>query len=651
MYRRQTSSSFAGSPALAGATGERAQQPQRRPPSMPQKGALIGDCLDTTWQEQIVAFGQDLQGLLALVALRQSEFNCLNLATALHRIASIRGGSCDQARCPVLLSRVEQMLDERPDTFRAQSLANMCWALARLQWPCRAVLDKVCAAACRQLPKFKSAELSMVLWGIASSPSATSATRLAAAQAVASEVQRRGAGAFDAQSLATIAYASGIVTMQDSDPLWVALGTGSEDRVKEFSHRQLANLVWAFATVVATDGVKLFGRVEEAVRMNDLAPIDLSLVAWSFAKLDLGGDAFYDDVAAAVLEKEHLLDTSDARNVAVLIYALALAGQARNHDAAFRALAAAVSRRPGDFVVQGLTNAIWGYATASYAESDWFTTVGCELLRRHSSEFEPLDVANCLWAFAAVSHSGAAVVEKLKGLGWSILPEFTAQNLAISLWSFAVLEVRDEAFFERAGDLLVQSKLHECKTQELNNTLWAAATASVRLPWLFIKVSSRALELGLQDFKSHELSIMMWSHGMAGVCNHEFFDAVLEELSVRRGLGSCSPREVANTAWAYSTIIGCSSIPWLAAVALYSCQRISEFDMQCIGNVLWSFATVGVFCTPVFDAACGEMAGRLEASTGTSEGFSSEAMANVAQVLSAAHATRCRICRQLEGWS
>ena len=54
------------------------------------------------------------------------------------------------------------------------------------------------------------------------------------------------------------------------------------------------------------------------------------------------------------------------------------------------------------------------------------------------------------------------------------------------------------------------------------------------------------------------------------------------------GIASCTPREVANSAWAYSTIIGLAHAPWLTAVSSHACERIAEFDMQCVGNVLWS---------------------------------------------------------------
>lgn len=352
-------------------------------------------------------------------------------------------------------------------------------------------------------------------------------------------------------------------------------------------------------------------------------------------------------MAGAITDNPRLWRGSDTRNIATTLYSFALAERAIEQDSAFRLLATITSQRTSEFSVQGLTNAVWSYATASYAEVGWFAPVSAELLQRCLEEFEALDVANCLWSFAAVAFgraggddTGQSGVKRLREIGMRLLPFFTAQNLAISMWSLAVLEVRDVSFFEQAADSLGK-RLPDCKSQELNNALWACATASVRLPWLFIKVSNQALSIGLSDFKTHELSIMMWAHGMAGVCNHNFFDAVIEELLEHRGIESCSPREVANTAWAYSTIIGRCHVPWLRAVASFSTHRVREFDLQCIGNVVWAFASVLACSSSFFTAACLETAERCRA-------LSSDFVAhNVAQVLSAAHAAGTAAAEQL----
>ena len=591
---------------------------------------LVGDTLEVTYQERLTGFGPDqMHELVELIESKHTQFSALSLCTALHRLASNPACTLQLERFSGLVSTLEAELRTRPDRFRAQSIANSCWAVAKLYWKKSGLLEALLETAVSRIEEFKGQELSLLLWSMATGSSKTSHVEDAANASVC-EFLRRGSSAFDAQSTATVAYAAGALVLSH-EPLWEVLGTGSATRVSEFSDRQLANLLWGFATVSYTDCEVVFQRVASDAPIATLAPIDLSLVAWSLAKVSHKDKHFYDQVADAIVAKQAEWRHSDTRNIATLLYSLALSEQAISHDSAFRELATAVRSRASEFSVQGLTNAVWAYATACYTEELWFRIVAKEVSLRKKDEFEPLDVANTLWAFAAVLHHDN-VISFLTSLGKGMIWQMSGQNVAIAVWSLASLELRGESFFHQAADPFVQ-RLSECKAQELNNMLWAYATACVRLPWLFLKSANHALTLGLTEFKTHELSIMLWAHGTAGVCNHTFFNEVVDEILGGRGIESCAPREIANAAWAYSTIIGRCHLPWMTAVAAYSQNHIREFDMQGIGNVLWSFANVAIHSERLLRVACEETSRRC------ASGHRDEAAHNAAQVLSAVQAT------------
>eukprot|EP00438_Fugacium_kawagutii_P024197 Skav213519 [mRNA] locus=scaffold656:165825:168425:+ [translate_table: standard] len=576
--------------------------------------------------------------LVDLIEARHTQFGALSLCTALHRLATVNLSLGVEHRCSGLISTLETELRSQPDRFRAQSIANACWAVAKLQFA-KPLFQALLENAARRIQQFKGQELSLLLWSMATC-NETKVLQGAfedAKHEIIREFLERGSSAFDAQSTATIAYSAGALLVSH-EPLWEAIGTGSANRVSEFSDRQLANLVWGFATVSYTDCKVVFERVAKEAPIPTLAPIDLSLVAWSLAKVSHGEKEFYDEVAAAIVAKHDDWKRSDTRNIATLLYSLALSEQAVSHESAFHELAVAVCQRTREFSVQGLTNSVWAYATACFSDQLWFNLVAQEVILRREDEFEALDVANTLWAFAAVLHHDSTVISRLTTLGKAMLPEMSAQNLAITAWSLAALEMRDVSFFKQAADPFVR-RLQECKAQELNNMLWAYATVNVRLPWLFLKSANHARNLGLAEFKTHELSIMLWAHGTAGVCNHDFFDEVVEEILSGRGIDSCAPREIANSAWAYSTIIGRCHLPWMTAVAAYSRSHVHEFDMQGIGNILWSFANVATYSEALLHEACQETARRCHRD---------EASHNVAQVLSAMQAASCREVRLCE---
>lgn len=602
------------------------------------QGQLIGDSLEVTYQERLTGFGpHQVSELVELIEARHTQFSALSLCTALHRLATGSLSSLGKVehRCAGLISTLETQLRLQPDRFRAQSIANACWAVAKLPWA-KPLLPVLLETAARRMQQFKGQELSLLLWSMATSESKMQGAVADATNGIVQEFLERGSSAFDAQSTATVAYSAGALLVTH-EPLWDAIGTGSASRVSEFSDRQLANLVWGFATVSYADCTVVFERVAKEAPIATLAPIDLSLVAWSLAKVSQGEQDFYDQVADAIVAKHEAWKYSDTRNIATLLYSLALAEQAVSHQSAFHELAMAVCQRTKEFSVQGLTNAVWAYSTACYMEERWFNIVGKEVVQRRDDEFEPLDVANTLWAFAAVLHHDSNVISRLTSLGKVMMSELSAQNLAITAWSLAALETRDVSFFKQAADPFVL-RLQECKAQELNNMLWAYATVNFRLPWLFLKSANHAISLGLAEFKTHELSIMLWAHGTAGVCNHEFFDQVVDEILGGRGIHSCAPREIANSAWAYSTIIGRCHVPWMTAVAQYSRSHVNEFDMQGIGNILWSFANVSTYSEALLHEACEETARRCH---------KDEASHNVAQVLSAMQAAglqEVRLC-------
>ena len=257
------------------------------------QGQLIGDSLEVTYQERLTGFGpHQVSELVELIEARHTQFSALSLCTALHRLATGSLSSLGKVehRCAGLISTLETQLRLQPDRFRAQSIANACWAVAKLPWA-KPLLPVLLETAARRMQQFKGQELSLLLWSMATSESKMQGAVADATNGIVQEFLERGSSAFDAQSTATVAYSAGALLVTH-EPLWDAIGTGSASRVSEFSDRQLANLVWGFATVSYADCTVVFERVAKEAPIATLAPIDLSLVAWSLAKVSQGEQDF-----------------------------------------------------------------------------------------------------------------------------------------------------------------------------------------------------------------------------------------------------------------------------------------------------------------------------------------------------------------------
>eukprot|EP00971_Amphidinium_carterae_P096801 1916048-Amphidinium_carterae.1 len=159
----------------------------------------------------------------------------------------------------------------------------------------------------------------------------------------------RGCDQFDAQSVATIAYSAALACLSEASTVWAKIAATSIPRLADFSDRQLANLLWAYAKIATTDGEAFVDAIDVDLqkRLPPLAPIDLSLITWSVAKLARGSEAFYREAAASSLSTGHNWSNSDARNIVTLLYAFVASEHAAEHDAVIQRLSTmSLSRLP-----------------------------------------------------------------------------------------------------------------------------------------------------------------------------------------------------------------------------------------------------------------------------------------------------------------
>mmetsp|Transcript_77823 Transcript_77823/g.241136 ORF Transcript_77823/g.241136 Transcript_77823/m.241136 type:complete len:133 (+) Transcript_77823:2-400(+) len=84
-------------------------------------------------------------GLLAVCRARASQFDAINMVTALHGIAKSRGG-VEVQEDPAFVSLMGSLLASA-SSLQAQGICNTAWSLARLQVRDKPLLDALSAAA------------------------------------------------------------------------------------------------------------------------------------------------------------------------------------------------------------------------------------------------------------------------------------------------------------------------------------------------------------------------------------------------------------------------------------------------------------------------------------------------------------------------
>eukprot|EP00798_Chlamydomonas_sp_ICE-L_P027759 gene27759-biopygen5186 len=241
----------------------------------------------------------------------------------------------------------------------------------------------------------------------------------------------------EAQQIAIILWAVGKVGgIRDASFIssWLL---AAELKLLEFNAQNLANSLWAAATLGIKDERFISSLMLAAkVKLPEFTAQALANSLLAAAKLGIRDEPF---ICSLMLAAKPKLSQFNAQDFSNSLWAAATLGIRDGPFISLWMLAAKV--KLPDFTAQGLANSLWAAATLGIRDEPFISS----------------------WLLAA----------KVK------LPEFNAQNLANSLWAAATLGIRDEPFIS-SWLLAAKVKLPEFNAQELANSLWAAATIGIR---------------------------------------------------------------------------------------------------------------------------------------------------------------------------
>jgi len=135
------------------------------------------------------------------------------------------------------------------------------------------------------------------------------------------------------------------------------------------------------------------------------------------------------------------------------------------------------------------------------------------------------------------------------------LHEFTSQNLANIVWSFATIKYSHYQLFEKVGNHIVQlSNLDEFNSQELSNIVWSYAKTDISHPQLFQSVGDHVVQLpNLNVFTPQALSITVWAFAKRGYNHDELFEKVANHFLEQNDLlANYNLQSISMIIWAYS---------------------------------------------------------------------------------------------------
>jgi hypothetical protein len=217
-------------------------------------------------------------------------------------------------------------------------------------------------------------------------------------------------------------------------------------------------------------------------------------------------------------------------------------------------------------------------------------------------QFDQRCIANLVYAYALLGYNprfndGSTLFENAAPVAIRKLHGFNSQNLAITVWSFATLEVPHADLFGCIGDHIASmSHKDMClfNSQALANIVWAHATSGEQHPKLFKTIGDVIVSRDLSSFNSQELANIVWAYATSSEQHPELFKKI-GDVIVSRDLSSFNSQELANIVWAYVTVN--ESHPELfhkVAAAVKGLNLLKLFNAQDLSNTAWAFTVAKI---------------------------------------------------------
>jgi len=266
-----------------------------------------------TIQDWLVGCGS-VDQVLAVVAAHGNEFDCINTATAMHRIAkwqreAPQPGLFVDERWRMALRHVDRNLP----SFGTRHLSGTVWAFATVGH--RGVeLDSVIGRVQEQLREFTCIDLALTAWSIA--------TLKVEPPGLYDEISRLSVpliAEFQPQALTNICWATATLRKENDVLIRNAAVVASRhmDAGLDFKPHEYANLVWAMVITQAREQC-LFQRVSECVvrRVGEFGPQELTNTVWAFAALGVKTDQLFEVVGEECRRKLADFNTQNITNLA-----------------------------------------------------------------------------------------------------------------------------------------------------------------------------------------------------------------------------------------------------------------------------------------------------------------------------------------------
>ena len=240
--------------------------------------------IQISWNKTITS-ATSVNDITDLMYLYGNQFNAVNIATSLHRLAS-------QFRFDVrrYSEAIRIVLDRARDTnfdgFSPRELANVVWAMAKTEMPCKEeIFNHVSRKAISSFSDsdYTPQAIANLLWGMAKAGYPNEALF----EHLSGIAVRSGLRGFNAQNLSNSLWALSTAQLPNAQ-LFNMIGdfiVAEHNNLKGFSPQNMANAVWAMAKVNMPH-VELFNLISDKAtesRFAGFKPQEIANLVWAMS--------------------------------------------------------------------------------------------------------------------------------------------------------------------------------------------------------------------------------------------------------------------------------------------------------------------------------------------------------------------------------
>ncbi|KAK2080103.1 hypothetical protein QBZ16_002499 [Prototheca wickerhamii] len=495
---------------------------------------------------------RDAQTILDIIANESDKFDSICMATAIHRLAGLKGAPNLHAQIvqsPAFF-KLKKLMLERRKVSSARNISNTLWSLAKMNHhPGDEFLQAYAEENAAKAAEGNAQNTANTLW-----------------------------------AFATLGYNPGEAVLR-------ALSTAVLAKVGEFTAQNISNTLGTPGPEVVTALAR-----ETVAKLATFVPQAMSNSLWALSKLEL-----LRDLAAAALRR---LPEFSPQNLSNTLWGLAKLGV--YHRDLFEAGVQHAMRILHTLQPQTVANTLWAFAALDVCPDPAFVRAVTPCVARQIGEFSPQNLSNTAWALATLKEHAALrdlwcpiIVEviaethrRLVSGDERVLSAFSRQHLSNTLWALATLEYDPGKAVMAALGAAQATRVPTCIPQEMANSVWAFARLGAHSPELLAAVARESVPR-IAEYSPQNLSNLVWSFAKIG-----FLDAPLMEAATAHALAvreEMALQHLSNVLWAYATF-KFTQAAFQEGMRDEVKRRLREeqLNLQQISNMLWSMAVLEI---------------------------------------------------------